>query len=116
MKLLAHVAEARGLPAVAKKSLSPVWDEESSFLVGDVAEELVVSVLNEDSYFSNDLLGRAKVSLARPWIPTTSRSAPPGTSSSPRATSQEEIPRYCLLLRCKLAAFSFAVLLSLCAA
>ncbi|KAG8094759.1 hypothetical protein GUJ93_ZPchr0012g19834 [Zizania palustris] len=87
MKLLVRVVEARGLPAVhvngssdpfvklqlgkrraktavAKKSLSPVWDEEFSFLVGDIAEELVVSVLNEDKYFSNDILGRVKVPLA----------------------------------------------------
>uniref|UniRef100_A0A0D9WRZ5 C2 and GRAM domain-containing protein n=1 Tax=Leersia perrieri TaxID=77586 RepID=A0A0D9WRZ5_9ORYZ len=87
MKLQVRVVEARGLPAmhvngtsdpfvklqlgkrraktaVARKSLSPVWDEEFSFLVGDIAEELVVSVLNEDKYFSNDLLGKVKVPLA----------------------------------------------------
>lgn len=88
MKLLVRVVEARGLPAIhlngssdpfvklqlgkrraktaiVKKSLSPVWDEEFSFLVGDVTEELVVSVLNEDKYFSNDLLGRVKVPLSQ---------------------------------------------------
>ncbi|XP_006656227.1 C2 and GRAM domain-containing protein At1g03370-like [Oryza brachyantha] len=87
MKLLVRVVEARGLPAahvngtsdpfvklqlgkrraktaVARRSLSPVWDEEFSFLVGDIAEELVVSVLNEDKYFSNDLLGKVTVPLA----------------------------------------------------
>lgn len=88
MKLLVRVVEARGLPAVhvdgssdpfvklqlgkrraktavVKRSLAPAWDEEFSFLVGDVAEELVVTVLNEDKYFSNDVLGRARVPLSR---------------------------------------------------
>ncbi|GJM98003.1 hypothetical protein PR202_ga14976 [Eleusine coracana subsp. coracana] len=88
MKLLVRVVEARGLPAVhvdgssdpfvklqlgkrraktavVKRSLAPAWDEEFSFLVGDVAEELVVTVLNEDKYFSNDVLGRVQVPLAR---------------------------------------------------
>ncbi|KAL6628972.1 hypothetical protein ACP70R_028737 [Stipagrostis hirtigluma subsp. patula] len=87
MLLRVHVIEARGLPAiylngssdpyvrlqlgrrrarattVVKRSLSPVWDEEFGFLVGDVAEELVVSVLNEDRFFSNDFLGRVRVPL-----------------------------------------------------
>lgn len=88
MKLLVRVVEARGLPAVhlngssdpfvklklgkrraktavVKRSLAPAWDEEFSFLVGDVAEELVVSVLNEDKYFSNDLLGLVRVPLSQ---------------------------------------------------
>ncbi|KAJ1260028.1 hypothetical protein BS78_10G200800 [Paspalum vaginatum] len=88
MKLLVRVVEARGLPAVhlngssdpfvklklgkrraktavVKRSLAPAWDEEFSFLVGDVAEELVVSVLNEDKYFSNDLLGMVRVPLSQ---------------------------------------------------
>lgn len=88
MKLLVRVVEARGLPAVhlngssdpfvklklgkrraktavVKRSLSPAWDEEFSFLVGNVAEELVVSVLNEDKYFSNDLLGQVRLPLSQ---------------------------------------------------
>ncbi|KAG2612722.1 hypothetical protein PVAP13_4KG321500 [Panicum virgatum] len=88
MKLLVRVVEARGLPgvhlngssdpfvklklgkrraktAVVKRSLAPAWDEEFSFLVGDVAEELVVSVLNEDKYFSNDLLGLVRLPLSK---------------------------------------------------
>lgn len=88
MKLLVRVVEARGLPAVhlngssdpfvklklgkrraktgvVKRSLAPAWDEEFSFLVGDVAEELVVTVLNEDKYFSNDLLGLVRVQLSQ---------------------------------------------------
>uniref|UniRef100_A0A0D3GII7 C2 and GRAM domain-containing protein n=1 Tax=Oryza barthii TaxID=65489 RepID=A0A0D3GII7_9ORYZ len=87
MKLQVRVVEARGLPAVrvdgtsdpfvklqlgkrraktavARRTLAPAWDEEFSFLVGDIAEELVVSVLNEDKYFSNDLLGKVRVPLA----------------------------------------------------
>jgi hypothetical protein len=86
MKLLVRVVEARGLQAVhvdgssdpfvklqlgkrhaktavAKRSLAPAWDEEFSFLVADVAEELVVTVLNEDKYFSNDVLGQVRVPL-----------------------------------------------------
>ncbi|KAL6839471.1 hypothetical protein ACP4OV_030741 [Aristida adscensionis] len=88
MKLLVRVVEARGLPAVhvdgssdpfvklqlgkrraktavVKRSLAPVWDEEFSFLVGDAGEELVVTVLNEDKYFTNDVLGRVRMPLAR---------------------------------------------------
>ncbi|GJN19266.1 hypothetical protein PR202_gb06522 [Eleusine coracana subsp. coracana] len=87
MLLRVNVIEARGLPAiylngssdpyvrlqlgrrrprattVVKRSLSPVWDEEFGFLVGDVTEELVVSVLNEDRFFSTDFLGRVRVPL-----------------------------------------------------
>jgi hypothetical protein len=40
-----------------------VWDEEFGFLVGDVAEELVVSVLNEDRFFGAEFLGRVRVPL-----------------------------------------------------
>jgi hypothetical protein len=88
MKLLVRVVEARGLPAVhvdgssdpfvklqlgkrraktavVKRSLAPAWDEEFSFLVGNVAEELVATVLNEDKYFSNDVLGRVRMPIAR---------------------------------------------------
>ncbi|CAM0910069.1 unnamed protein product [Alopecurus aequalis] len=88
MKLLVRVVEARGLiavnlngfsdpyvklqlgkrrakTAVVKKCLSPVWDEEFSFLVGDATEELVLSVLNEDRYFTSDLLGRLKLPLSQ---------------------------------------------------
>ncbi|CAL4970763.1 unnamed protein product [Urochloa decumbens] len=87
MLLRVHVIEARGLPAiylngssdpyvrlqlgrrrprattVVKRSLSPVWDEEFGFLVGDVAEELVISVLNEDRFFGTEFLGRVRLPL-----------------------------------------------------
>jgi Ca2+-dependent lipid-binding protein len=91
MKLLVRVVEARGLPAVhvdgssdpfvklqlgkrrakmavVKRSLAPAWDEEFSFLVGNVAEELVATVLNEDKYFSNDVLGRVRMPIARVMV------------------------------------------------
>lgn len=87
MLLRVHVIEARGLPAiylsgssdpyvrlqlgrrrprettVVKRNLSPVWDEEFGFLVGDVAEELVVSVLNEDRFLGAEFLGRVRLPL-----------------------------------------------------
>ncbi|OAY80137.1 C2 and GRAM domain-containing protein [Ananas comosus] len=86
MRLFIHVIEARNLPAIylngtsdpyvrlqlgkrrakttaVKKCLNPLWDEEFSFLVGDISEELIVSVLNEDKFFNNDFLGRVKVPL-----------------------------------------------------
>ena len=87
MLLRVHVMEARGLPAiylngssdpyvrlqlgrrrprattVVKRSLTPVWDEEFGFLVGDVTEELVVSVLNEDRFFGAEFLGRVRLPL-----------------------------------------------------
>lgn len=88
MKLFVHVIEARGLPVinmngscdpyvrlqlggrrsktkVIKKNLNPFWDEKFSFLVGELSEELTVSVLNEDKYFNNDFLGKVKVSLLK---------------------------------------------------
>lgn len=87
MKLIVQVIEARDLLAmdsnglsdpyvklqlgkqraktkVVKKSLNPIWDEEFSFRVGDLKEELFVSVLDEDKYFSDDFLGQIKVPLS----------------------------------------------------
>ncbi|XP_073000671.1 C2 and GRAM domain-containing protein At1g03370-like isoform X1 [Typha latifolia] len=86
MRLFIHVIEARNLPSiylngssdpyvrlqlgkrrskttVVKKSLNPLWDEEFSFLVGDLKEELIISVLNEDKYFNNDFLGWVRIPL-----------------------------------------------------
>lgn len=88
MKLSVHVIEARNLQAmdlnglsdpyvrlqlgrqrlkskVIKKSLSPFWDEEFSFWVGDLGEELTVSVLDEDKYFNDDFMGQVKVPLSQ---------------------------------------------------
>ncbi|TVU32951.1 hypothetical protein EJB05_24716, partial [Eragrostis curvula] len=84
MLLRVHVIEARGLPAIYLNGSSdpyvrlqlgrppPQGDHGGEaepqprfgFLVGDVAEELVVSVLNEDRFFSSDFLGRVRVPLA----------------------------------------------------
>ncbi|KAL5224800.1 hypothetical protein ABZP36_011439 [Zizania latifolia] len=86
MRLLVHVIEARNLPAmdanglsdpyaklqlgrqraktkVTTKTLSPSWDEEFAFRVGDLKDELVVVVLDEDR-FSDDFLGQVKVPLS----------------------------------------------------
>ncbi|KAG6485213.1 hypothetical protein ZIOFF_053746 [Zingiber officinale] len=88
MKLLVHVIEARNLQAmdlnglsdpyvklqlgkhraktkVVKKSLNPFWDEEFNLQVGDLSEELIVNVLDEDKYFTDDFLGQVKVSLTK---------------------------------------------------
>ncbi|XP_008803167.1 C2 and GRAM domain-containing protein At1g03370-like [Phoenix dactylifera] len=88
MKLVVHVIEARNLLAmdlnglsdpyvklqlgkqraktkVVKKNLSPVWDEEFSFRVGDLSEELTVCVLDEDKIFNDDFLGQVKVPLSK---------------------------------------------------
>ncbi|CAL9188875.1 unnamed protein product [Musa hybrid cultivar] len=88
MRLLVHVIEARNLLAmdlnglsdpyvklqlgkhraktkVVKKNLNPVWDEEFSFRVGDLNEELTVCVLDEDKYFTDDFLGQVKVPLSK---------------------------------------------------
>ncbi|XP_068643334.1 C2 and GRAM domain-containing protein At1g03370-like [Aristolochia californica] len=87
MKLSVHVIEARNLPAmdlngssdpyvrlqlgksrlktkVVKKSLNPSWNEEFSFRVEDLNEELAVSVLDEDKYFNDDFLGQLKVPVS----------------------------------------------------
>ncbi|XP_006656035.1 C2 and GRAM domain-containing protein At1g03370 [Oryza brachyantha] len=87
MRLLVHVIEARNLPAVdgsglsdpyaklqlgrqraktkvTKRTLSPAWDEEFAFRVVDLKDELVVVVVDEDRYFSDDFLGQVKVPLS----------------------------------------------------
>ncbi|KAL5574839.1 hypothetical protein UlMin_016538 [Ulmus minor] len=88
MKLSVRVLEARNLPAmdlnglsdpyvklqlgkqrsktkVVKKSLNPSWEEEFSFRVDDLKEELLVSVLDEDKYFQDDFVGQVKVPVSR---------------------------------------------------
>ncbi|XP_068637413.1 C2 and GRAM domain-containing protein At1g03370-like isoform X2 [Aristolochia californica] len=87
MRLSVYVIEARNLPAtdlngssdpyvrlqlgksriktkVVKKSLKPSWNEEFSFRVEDLNEELTVSVLDEDKYFNDDFLGQLKVPVS----------------------------------------------------
>ncbi|GJM99990.1 hypothetical protein PR202_ga17138 [Eleusine coracana subsp. coracana] len=88
MRLLVRVVEARGLPAteagdglrdlyararlgkqraktkVARRTLSPAWEEEFAFRVGDLRDQLLVAVLHEDRYFADDVLGQVKVPLS----------------------------------------------------
>lgn len=87
MKLIIQVIEARNLLAmdsnglsdpyvkvqlgrqraktkVVKKSLNPIWDEEFSFRVGNLKEEICISVLDEDKYFADDFLGQIKVPVS----------------------------------------------------
>jgi len=86
MRLVVRVIEARGLPPtdadgtrdryakaqlgkqraktkVVRKTLCPAWDEEFAFRVGDLRDNLLVSVLHEDRYFADDVLGQVKVPL-----------------------------------------------------
>jgi Ca2+-dependent lipid-binding protein len=89
MRLVVRVLEARNLlpsPAAAeaagdpyarlqlgrqrartkaiRRSPTPAWDEEFAFRVGDLGEELRISVVDEDKYFSDDFLGQVKVPLS----------------------------------------------------
>lgn len=88
MKLVVRVIEARNIPAmdqngysdpyvrlqlgrqrfktkVVRKSLSPSWEEEFSFKVEDLKDELVISVLDEDKYFNDDFVGFLKIPVSR---------------------------------------------------
>ncbi|WOK95248.1 hypothetical protein Cni_G03955 [Canna indica] len=53
----------RSKTKVVKKNLNPFWDEKFNFVVGELSEELIVTVINEDKYFNDDFLGKVKVSL-----------------------------------------------------
>ncbi|XP_027338602.1 C2 and GRAM domain-containing protein At1g03370-like isoform X1 [Abrus precatorius] len=87
MKLVVRVIEAKNLPPtdpnglsdpyvrlqlgkqrfktkVIKKSLNPKWDEEFSFWVDDLNEELVISVMDEDKFFNDDFVGQLKVPIS----------------------------------------------------
>lgn len=87
MKLCVKVIEARNLPAmdlngfsdpyvklqlgrnrfrtkVVKKCLNPSWNEEFSFRVEDLSEELSICVLDEDKYFNDDFVGQLKVPIS----------------------------------------------------
>lgn len=88
MKLLVRVIEAKNLPAmdpngsidpyvklklgnqrfktkVVKKCLNPSWCDEFSFKVEDLKEQLVVSLLNEDKYFNDDVIGSIKIPISQ---------------------------------------------------
>ncbi|RDX72852.1 C2 and GRAM domain-containing protein, partial [Mucuna pruriens] len=87
MKLVVRVIEAKNLPPtdpnglsdpyvrlqlgkhrfrtkVIKKSLNPKWNEEFSFKVDDLNEELVISVMDEDKFFNDDFVGQLKVPIS----------------------------------------------------
>lgn len=87
MKLVVRVIEAKNLPPtdpnglsdpyvrlqlgkqkfrtkVIKKSLNPKWDEEFSFRVDDLNEELVISVMDEDKFLIDDFVGQLKVPIS----------------------------------------------------
>ena len=49
---------------VMKKSLNPQWDEEFSFRVDDLNDELVVSVMDEDKYFNDDFVGQVRIPVS----------------------------------------------------
>ena len=49
---------------VIKKCLEPKWDEEFSFWVGDLKGNLVISVMDEDKFFNDDVLGKLKVPVS----------------------------------------------------
>eukprot|EP00268_Persea_americana_P049000 TRINITY_DN5216_c1_g1_i2.p1 TRINITY_DN5216_c1_g1~~TRINITY_DN5216_c1_g1_i2.p1 ORF type:complete len:979 (+),score=219.75 TRINITY_DN5216_c1_g1_i2:28-2937(+) len=49
---------------VVKKCLNPSWNEEFSFRVEDLSEELSICVLDEDKYFNDDFVGQLKVPIS----------------------------------------------------
>lgn len=59
----AQLGKQRAKTKVLRKTLCPAWDEEFAFRVGDLRDQLLVSVLHEDRYFSDDVLGQVKVPL-----------------------------------------------------
>nr|XP_043609804.1 C2 and GRAM domain-containing protein At1g03370 [Erigeron canadensis] len=88
MKLLVRVIEAKNLPIidqnngsidsyvklkvgnqrhktkVVKKCLNPSWCEEFSFRIEDLNKQLIVSLLNEDKFFNDDLIGSVKIPIS----------------------------------------------------
>ncbi|KAK7303447.1 hypothetical protein RJT34_14354 [Clitoria ternatea] len=87
MKLVVRVIEAKNLPPtdpnglsdpyvklqlgkqkfrtkVIKKSLNPKWDEEFSFRVDDLKEELAINVMDEDKFFNDDFVGQLRVPMS----------------------------------------------------
>ncbi|KAG1327432.1 C2 and GRAM domain-containing protein [Cocos nucifera] len=60
-----QLGKQRAKTKVVKKNLSPVWDEEFSFRVGDLKEELTICVLDEDKIFNDDFLGQVKMPLSK---------------------------------------------------
>ena len=63
---------------VIKMNLNPTWDQEFSFLVGDVKDVLKLDVYDEDILQMDDFLGQLRVPLEDVLVPG-------GTSFFPRA-------------------------------
>ncbi|GJY96252.1 C2 and GRAM domain-containing protein [Tanacetum coccineum] len=59
------VGNQRFKTKVIKKCLTPSWFEEFSFKVEDLKEQLVFTLLNEDKYFNDDVIGSVKIPVAR---------------------------------------------------
>lgn len=59
-----QLGRQRAKTKAIRKSPNPVWDEEFAFRVGDLKEELIVSVVDEDRFFSDDFLGQVRVPLS----------------------------------------------------
>ncbi|KAI4371607.1 hypothetical protein MLD38_009935 [Melastoma candidum] len=87
MKLYVRIIEARNIPAmdlnglsdpyvrlqlgrhrfrtkVVKKCLNPTWGEGFSFRVEDLKDDLLIAVLDEDKYFSDDFVGQVKIPVS----------------------------------------------------
>ncbi|XP_020090459.1 C2 and GRAM domain-containing protein At1g03370 isoform X2 [Ananas comosus] len=60
-----QLGKQRSKTKVIKENLNPTWNEEFSFRVGDLNDELTIYVLDEDKYFADDFLGQVKVSLTK---------------------------------------------------
>ncbi|XP_074560894.1 C2 and GRAM domain-containing protein At1g03370-like isoform X2 [Curcuma longa] len=60
-----QLGKCRAKTKVSKKNPNPSWNEEFSFGVGDLSEELSVRVLDEDKCFTEDFLGCVKVPLSK---------------------------------------------------
>ena len=49
---------------VLKKCMNAKWDEEFSFRVNDLDEELIVCVMDEDKFFHDDFVGQLKMPIS----------------------------------------------------
>ncbi|XP_066374885.1 C2 and GRAM domain-containing protein At1g03370-like [Miscanthus floridulus] len=69
----AQLGKQRAKTKVVRKTLCPAWDEEFAFRVGDLRDNLLVSVLHEDRYFADDVLGQVKEKFVSAflWLKTT---------------------------------------------
>ncbi|CAM0913587.1 unnamed protein product [Alopecurus aequalis] len=59
-----QLGRQRARTKAVRRTPAPAWDEEFAFRVGDLKEELRVSVVDEDRYFSDDFLGQVRVPLS----------------------------------------------------